>query len=202
MLGAAPRFASFAYSGFASKDIGHEAVSFFSPALLLLTVLAFSLGALPVTTAAADTCSSVRGGAKVDPSANPDQSQPPGQCSVRGLTESECDDVPGHKHFEKDSGSGFTDCFFDPPTSSAPTSKRRVETNPSNPNPGDEDNECIEQLITVEETLRDKLEANTLSEADVDKVNELLDQADALCTEGKFAEATATLATVNKMVGK
>ena len=28
-----------------------------------------------------------------------------------------------------------------------------------------------------------------------------LDQADALCTEGKFAEASATLATVNKLVG-
>jgi len=66
----------------------------------------------------------------------------------------------------------------------------------------DENNECTEQLITVEETVHDKLEANTLSDADVDKVNELLDQADALCTEGKFAEATVTLATVNKMVGK
>ena len=76
------------------------------------------------------------------------------------------------------------------------------KANPSNPNPGDQDNECIEQLIAAEETLRDKLEANTLSEADVDNVNELLDQADALCTDGKFAEATATLATVNKMVGK
>ena len=195
MPGAAPRFASFTSFGFASK-------SSFSPALLLLTVLAFSSGALPVTTAAADSCASVRGGAKVDPSANPDQSQPPGQCSVRGLTESECDDIPGHKHFEKDSGSGSTDCFFNPPTSSAPTSRKRAETNPSNPDQGDGDNECIEQLITVEETVRDKLEANTLSEADVDSVNELLDQADALCTDGKFAEATATLATVNKMVGK
>jgi soluble cytochrome b562 len=64
------------------------------------------------------------------------------------------------------------------------------------------DNECTEQLTTVEETVHDKLEANTLSDTDVDRVNELLDQADALCTEGKFAEATATLATVNKMVGK
>jgi hypothetical protein len=202
MLGAAPRFASFAYFGFASKGIGHEAVSSFSPALLLLTALAFSSGALFVTTAAADSCSSVRGGAKVDPSANPDQSQPPGQCSVRGLTESECDDVPGHKHFEKDSDSGFTDCFFDPPTSSARPSRNRAETNPNTHSQGDEDNECIEHLIAVEETVRDKLEANTLSEADVDNVNELLDQADALCTDGKFAEATATLATVNKMVGK
>ena len=64
------------------------------------------------------------------------------------------------------------------------------------------DNECTSQLTTVEETVHDKIEANTLSETDADKVNELLDQADALCTEGKFAEASATLATVNKMVGK
>ena len=39
-------------------------------------------------------------------------------------------------------------------------------------------------------------------ETDAEKVNELLDQADAQCTEGNLAEATATLATVNKMVGK
>jgi hypothetical protein len=302
MLGTAPRFASLAYSGFASKDIRLEAVSSFSQALLLLSVLAFSLGALFVTTAAADPCSSVRSGAKVDPEANLDQSQPPERCSVRGLTESECDDVPGHKHFKKDHGSGFTECFFDPPTSSsesdsstqganspvgsvatckagykdcegtcipyhasccangrgvyceattggccfnpnqsgaqqgytccaadsqcvyetgptqgqcvssmegepspsrseAPRSRKRIEASP-NPNQAAENNKCTEQLITVEETVHDTLEANTLSEADVDKVNELLDQADALCTDGKFAEATATLATVNKMVGK
>ena len=36
-----------------------------------------------------------------------------------------------------------------------------------------------------------------MSEADTEKVNELLDQADAQCTEGDFADATATLATVN-----
>jgi hypothetical protein len=64
------------------------------------------------------------------------------------------------------------------------------------------DNECTQQLTTAEETVHDKVESNALSEADADKVNELLDQADALCTEGKFAEASATLATVNKMVGK
>ena len=204
MLGAAPRFASFAYSGFAAKGLGHGAGPSFSPALLLLTVLAFSPGALFVTAAAAaaDSCSSIRGGTRVAPGANPDQSQPPAQCSVKGVTESECDDLPGHKHFEKDSGSGFTECFFDPPISSERPSKNHAEVNPSNPNPGDQDNECIEQLIAAEDALRDKLEANTLSEADVDNVNELLDQADALCTDGKFAEATATLATVNKMVGK
>jgi hypothetical protein len=64
------------------------------------------------------------------------------------------------------------------------------------------DNQCTEQLTTVEEAVHDKLEANALSDADVDKVNELLDLADALCTEGKVAEATSALATVNKMVGK
>jgi hypothetical protein len=64
------------------------------------------------------------------------------------------------------------------------------------------DNQCTEQLTTVEETVHDKIEANTLNDSDVDKVNELLDQADALCTEGKFAEASATLAAVSKMVGK
>ena len=64
------------------------------------------------------------------------------------------------------------------------------------------DNECTAQLTSAEETVHDRIESNALSEADADKVNELLDQADALCTEGKFAEASAALATVNKMVGK
>jgi hypothetical protein len=64
------------------------------------------------------------------------------------------------------------------------------------------DNECTAQLTAAEEVVHDKIESNVLSEADAEKVNELLDEADALCTEGKFAEASATLATVNKMVGK
>ena len=64
------------------------------------------------------------------------------------------------------------------------------------------DNECTAQLTSVEETVHDKIESNALSEADADKVNELLDEADALCTEGKYPEASATLATVSKMVGK
>lgn len=65
-----------------------------------------------------------------------------------------------------------------------------------------EDNECTAQLTSVEETVHDKIESNALSEADAEKVNELLDEADALCTEGKFTEASATLATINKMVAK
>jgi hypothetical protein len=63
-------------------------------------------------------------------------------------------------------------------------------------------NECTTQLTAAEEAVHDKIEANALSEADAEKVNELLDEADALCTEGKFEEASATLANVNKMIGK
>ena len=63
------------------------------------------------------------------------------------------------------------------------------------------DNECTQQLTAVTEKVYDKVEANALSEADAEKVNELLDEADALCTEGKFAEADATLATITQMVG-
>ena len=65
-----------------------------------------------------------------------------------------------------------------------------------------EDNECTQQLTATEEVVQNKIDANALSEADADKVNELLDEADALCTEGKFPEASATLATVSKMVGE
>jgi hypothetical protein len=64
------------------------------------------------------------------------------------------------------------------------------------------DTECTEQLSQAEELVNDKIEANALSEDDTNKVNELLDEAEADCNDGNFKEASATLATVNKMVGK
>jgi hypothetical protein len=62
------------------------------------------------------------------------------------------------------------------------------------------DPQCEEQLTRAEELVHDKIEAQALSEADAEKVNMLLDEADALCTEGNSDEASATLATVTKMV--
>jgi hypothetical protein len=64
------------------------------------------------------------------------------------------------------------------------------------------DSECAQQLAAVQEAVQDKVDANALSDADQQKVYELLDQADAACTEGKSDEAMATLANVSKMVGK
>jgi hypothetical protein len=68
--------------------------------------------------------------------------------------------------------------------------------------PAEGEDQCTQQLAAAEEAVQNKIDAQILSEADTEKVNELLDQADAQCTEGNLAEATATLATVNKMVGK
>jgi len=65
----------------------------------------------------------------------------------------------------------------------------------------EEDNECTRQLTAAEEKVHDKVESNALSEADAEKVNLMLDEADALCTEGKFDEASATIANINKMIG-
>ena len=65
----------------------------------------------------------------------------------------------------------------------------------------EEDNACTQQLTAVEEKVHDKIESNALSEADADQINLMLDEADALCTEGKFDEATATLAAITKIVG-
>jgi hypothetical protein len=64
------------------------------------------------------------------------------------------------------------------------------------------ESECTEQLTKTEEIVHDRIESNALSEDDANKVNELLDVADAYCTEGNFQEASATLATINGMVGK
>lgn len=63
------------------------------------------------------------------------------------------------------------------------------------------DSQCDAQLSAVEEVVHDKIEANALSEADAEKVNQMLDEADAFCTEGKTDEASATLANIQKMVG-
>lgn len=63
------------------------------------------------------------------------------------------------------------------------------------------DNECNQQLTAAEEKVHDKVDANALSEADAEKVYLMLDEADALCTEGKIDEANATLANINKMIG-
>ncbi|MGH6865731.1 MAG: hypothetical protein ACREDO_06095 [Methyloceanibacter sp.] len=62
--------------------------------------------------------------------------------------------------------------------------------------------ECIENLANAEEAMHQKIEAQQISEADAEKLNELLDEADALCTEGKFKEATATLDKVTSVVGQ
>jgi hypothetical protein len=64
------------------------------------------------------------------------------------------------------------------------------------------DSECAQQLTTAQEMVQDKVDANALSEADQEKVYALLDEADALCTEGKSQEASAALATVSQMVAK
>jgi opacity protein-like surface antigen len=64
------------------------------------------------------------------------------------------------------------------------------------------DDQCTQQLAASEEAVQDKVDANTISEDDMEKANELLDQADAQCTEGDLAGATETLAKVNGIVAK
>jgi len=64
------------------------------------------------------------------------------------------------------------------------------------------DNECTQKLSATEEAVQNKIDANALSDDEAEKVNQMLDEADALCTEGKFPEASATLDTINQMVAK
>jgi soluble cytochrome b562 len=66
----------------------------------------------------------------------------------------------------------------------------------------DVDNECTKQLSAAEEAVQNKIDANALNDDEAEKVNELLDQADALCTEGNFKDASAALAQVNDLIGK
>jgi hypothetical protein len=65
-----------------------------------------------------------------------------------------------------------------------------------------ENSECAQQLTSAQEAVQDKVDANALSEADAEQIYLLLDEADALCTEGNGAGASEKLAAVNKLVGK
>ena len=47
------------------------------------------------------------------------------------------------------------------------------------------DSECAQQLHLGAEIVQDRVDNNALSEADQEKVYALMDEADALCTEGK-----------------
>ncbi len=58
---------------------------------------------------------------------------------------------------------------------------------------------CEAALIETEALVNAKIEAGALSEAEEDKINELLDQADALCTEGKAQQVKEKLATVSEI---
>ena len=62
--------------------------------------------------------------------------------------------------------------------------------------------ECEQQLIRTQALVQGKVEADALSEAEQEAIYEILDNADALCAEGKSDEASKTLAKVNKMIAK
>jgi hypothetical protein len=61
---------------------------------------------------------------------------------------------------------------------------------------------CSQQLAAVEEAVATRQENAPLSDEEFAKVNELLDQADAQCTEGNLQDATATLSTVSGLIGR
>lgn len=56
------------------------------------------------------TCASWHPAAQVDETANYDQRQGRGTCSIRNLTAQQCTSIGG-THFKPDHGSGFTECF-------------------------------------------------------------------------------------------
>jgi hypothetical protein len=61
--------------------------------------------------------------------------------------------------------------------------------------------DCDQQLIQTQALVQGKVDANTLSEDEQEAIYEILDNADALCADGKSDEANATLAAVSKMIG-
>lgn len=64
------------------------------------------------------------------------------------------------------------------------------------------ENDCVYQLMKAEALVYGKIESKALSEAEAEEVTEMLDEADAACTEGNFDDARATLKTVTIMMTK
>jgi hypothetical protein len=84
----------------------------------------------------------------------------------------------------------------------APAGAQDEATPPAAGEDEGEGDACSQALAATEESVRDKLESGSMNDADTEKVNELLDQADAQCTEGDMDGATATLNQVKTMVAK
>ena len=61
---------------------------------------------------------------------------------------------------------------------------------------------CTQQLIQAEALFYGKIKAKALKEATAEEISKLLDEADALCTEGTYNKASATLAKANQMVSE
>ena len=62
--------------------------------------------------------------------------------------------------------------------------------------------DCEQQHIQTQALVQDKVDNNALSEDQQEAIYEILDNADALCAEGKSDEANAALATANEMIAK
>jgi hypothetical protein len=112
---------------------------------------------------------------------------------------SHADDVQVAQQAESQSGSEApTPATGDTPNVAAGESAKDGSEHGDNSAAG----ECTGQLAAAEEAFQNNIDANALSEADAEKVNQLLDEADAFCTEGNLKDARATLDTVNGMVAK
>jgi hypothetical protein len=61
---------------------------------------------------------------------------------------------------------------------------------------------CVRELAASEKAFQSKLDAKSLNEADAEKLTQLLDDADAACSEGDVRNAREKLETVNETVAK
>ena len=100
------------------------------------------------------------------------------------------------------SGAAYAQAQPDQQQQAQPDQQQQAQPDQQQDEGAPADSACAQQLAVVQEAVQDKVDANALNDADQQKVYELLDQADAACTEGKSDEAMTTLANVSKMVGK
>lgn len=90
-------------------------------------------------------------------------------------------------------------------TEAQPESGKSDREPPAEADKQDEDSPeiaCVRELAASEAAFQSKLDAKALSETDSEKLIQLLDDADAACSEGDVREARQKLETVNETVAK
>jgi hypothetical protein len=114
-------------------------------------------------------------------------------CGTRHYALAQDEQPPSGATEQQATDSGKSDRAFSPERDNPEADDKQEDT---------PETACVRELATAEEAFQSKLDLKALSEADAEKLIQLLDDADAACTEGDVRGAREKLETVNATVAK